>query len=160
MHGDRRGRPGFAVIAPDLLVGEYPLPLDATWLRHTQGVRAVLCLQEDIDLANRGLAAAELRAAYARAQIEFHHLPVPDGDGAELRACLDPAVALLARLIGDGKRVYVHCTAGMNRAPTIAIAYLHAVARLPLDSAHELMRSRRPCVPYMRALRDHFGARA
>jgi len=156
MRSTRRGRPGFAVVAPRLLVGEYPTPGDAAWLRHTQGVGAVLCLQEEIDLANRGLDARVLRAAYQRQEIEFHHLPIADGDDAALRACLDPAVTLLRRLIGRGVRVYVHCSAGMNRAPTIAIAYLHCAADLSLDAAHDLMRRRRPCVPYMTALRAHF----
>lgn len=154
----RRGRPSFAAVAPRLLVGEYATPTDASWLRRTHGVGAVVCLQDDIDLANRGLDPAQLRAAYARAGIEFHHLPIVDGDDDQLCAALGGAVALLRRLVDARTRVYLHCSAGMNRAPTVAIAFLHEVGGLPLDRAHELMRSARPCVPYMRALRTHYRA--
>jgi protein-tyrosine phosphatase len=157
MRKTRSGRPGLAAVTPRLLVGEYATPADAAWLRRAHDVGAVLCLQEEIDLARCGLAAAELRRAYARHHIEFHHLPIADGEDASLRAQLDLAVTVLGEAIDRGQRVYVHCSAGMNRAPTVAIAYLHRVAGLSLEAAHELMRSRRPCVPYMTVLRAHYG---
>ena len=49
------GRPGVSAIRPGLLVGEYPLPEDAAWLRAEHGITAVLSLQDDADLASKGL---------------------------------------------------------------------------------------------------------
>ena len=49
------GRPGLShVLDGELLVGEYPTPDDATWLRDQHGVSTVVCLQDEFDLA--GLA--------------------------------------------------------------------------------------------------------
>jgi len=158
--GGRTGvRPGFAAVRPALLVGEYPTPADAAWLRAELGVTAVVCLQDNADLASKGVPLARLEAAYRTHAIAFHHLPVPDGRDLDLRARLDEIVALLARLVDAGERVYLHCNAGFNRAPTVAIAYLHAHEGLPLDAARDLVKACRPCVPYMRALELHFGAR-
>jgi transcriptional regulator of met regulon len=155
------GSPNCSAILPNLLVGEYPRPGDAGELREARGVTAVVCLQDDADLASKGVPLARLEAAYRRHAIAFHHRPVPDGHDLDLRARLDEIVALLARLVDAGERVYLHCNAGFNRAPTVAIAYLHAHEGLPLDAARDLVKARRPCVPYMRALELHFiGARA
>ena len=81
---------------------------------------------------------------------------MPDGDGDALRGRLDEAVALLHHALGDGTRVYLHCNAGQNRAPTVAIAYLHVHHGYELDAARDLVKSRRPCVPYMRVLTAHY----
>ena len=150
-------RPGFTVIRPALLVGEYPTPADAGWLRAEHGVTAVLCLQDDADLASKGVSLARLKAAYRTHAIQFHRIPVPDGRDLDLRTRLTEIVTLLGRLVGMGERVYLPCTAGFNRAPTAAIAYLHACEGLSLTEARDLMKACRPCVPYMRALETHFA---
>jgi protein-tyrosine phosphatase len=153
------GRPGLDAIRPHLLVGEYPAPTDVGWLRDEHGVTAVVSLQDDADLAAKGLDAARLVAAYRTHEVEFHRIPVPDGDAHHLLARLAEIVALLTRLADAGARVYLHCNAGLNRAPTVAIAYLHLREGLPLDAACRDVKARRHCVPYMRALASHFGAR-
>jgi len=147
------------VILPDLLVGEYPTPGDAAWLRAAHGVTAVVSLQDDADLASKGLRLRELEHAYRQHGVHFYRLPVPDCDNDILAARLDESVDLLRTLLTDGGRVYLHCNAGMNRAPTIAIAYLHVECGLPLGDARDFMKQRRHCVPYMTVLHAHFGQR-
>jgi protein-tyrosine phosphatase len=146
------GRPSLAVIRPGLLIGEYPLPEDADWLREIQAVTAVVSLQDDADLAAKGLRLRMLEAAYGARGIAFHRVPVPDGDDERLAARLGEIVALLTRLIDAGERVYLHCNAGFNRAPTAAIAFLWAHEGLTLDAARAAVKAERHCVPYMRAL--------
>jgi hypothetical protein len=153
------GRPGFSIIRPALLVGEYPTPADAAWLREAHGVTAVLCLQDDADLASKNVRLPVLENAYRAAGVGFHRIPVPDGHDLDLSARLGDIVELLRRLVGTGERVYLHCNAGFNRAPTAAIAYLHACEGLTLAAARDLVKQCRPCVPYMRALETHFGLR-
>lgn len=153
------GRPGFSIIRPGLLVGEYPTPADATWLRDEHGVTAVLCLQDDADLASKNVRLRLLEDAYRAAGVHFHRIPVPDGHDLDLSARLGEIVALLGRLVGGGERVYLHCNAGFNRAPTAAIAYLHVCEGLSLAEARDAVKQCRPCVPYMRALETHFGLR-
>jgi len=154
------GRPGLTAIRAGLLVGEYPTPEDAAWLRDTHGVTAVLSLQDDADLASKGLELRALERAYVAAGVQFHRVPVPDGDDRHLVARLEQILTLLARLEDEGARVYLHCNAGYNRAPTAAIAHLHVREGLPLDAARDAVKRLRPCVPYMRALEAHFATRA
>jgi len=144
-------RPNLSVILPDLLIGEYPLPEDAAWLATTHGVTAVISLQDDADLASKGLQLPALERAYGAHGIRFHRIAVPDGDSDTLAARLDGILTLLSECIAGGC-AYLHCNAGMNRAPTIAIAYLHTHRQLSLNDARDFVKQRRHCVPYMRVL--------
>jgi protein-tyrosine phosphatase len=150
------GHPDHAFVTERLAIGEYPTPEDVSWLHATPAFTTVVSLQDDADLDRKGLSLRALERAYASHNIGFHRLPVPDGDGDALRARLDEAVALVAELVARGERVYVHCNAGLNRAPTIAVAYLHVHHGHSLDAACELVKSIRPCVPYMRMLAAHY----
>jgi len=150
-------RPGLSIIRPGLVIGEYPTPEDAAWLRDEHGVTAVVSLQDDADLASKGLRLVALERAYREQGLAFHRIPVPDGDDRNLAVRLAEIVELLGRLIDAGGRVYLHCNAGLNRAPTVAIAYLHVRAGLPLEDARDEVKRLRHCVPYMRALEECFG---
>lgn len=154
------GHPEFGLILPNLLVGEYPTPDDACWLRAAQGVTAVVSLQDDADLASKGLELADLERAYRAEQLRFHRIPVPDCDNEILAARLDDIVGVLDSLLRAGDRVYLHCNAGMNRAPTAAIAYLHAHHAMALRAAFDFVKQRRHCVPYMRVLEARYAGRA
>jgi protein-tyrosine phosphatase len=151
------GHPNATLIVPKLLLGEYPTPDDAAWLRRVHGVTSVVNLQDHGDLASKGLNLIELEQAYRQHGIRLHHIPVPDGDTESLEARLEDAVALLERLLADGC-VYLHCNAGLNRAPTVAIAYLHARGGYSLRAARDLVKQRRPCVPYMTLLESYYAS--
>jgi dual specificity protein phosphatase-like protein len=151
------GRPDTTLIVPNLLIGEYPTPDDAEWLRTVHGVTAVLSLQDDADLASKGLDVGALEQAYRMHDVRFHRIPVPDCDTDVLRAQLNVIVALLIRLLRAGECVYLHCNAGLNRAPTAVIAYLHVEQGLPLAAARDLVKRLRQCVPYMKVLEAHYA---
>lgn len=153
------GRPELAEILPSFVIGEYPTPEDAEWLRVHQRVTTVFSLQDDADLASKGLVLEDLRNSYAQHGLSFHRVPVPDGDVETLAANLDAIVETLVELINRGERVYVHCNGGLNRAPTVAIAYLHVVQGMPLASARDFVRKRRYCAPYMTVLEARYGNR-
>jgi protein-tyrosine phosphatase len=148
--------PCVTVIFPHLLIGEYPSAADVLWLREAHQATAVVSLQDDADLMCKGLTLEELERAYERHGVVFHRVPVPDGSAQVLPARLDQIVALLGRLTAHGHRVYLHCNAGMNRAPTVAIAYLHAVHGWNLSAACEFVKARRHCVPYMQLLEARY----
>ena len=151
------GHPGHAFVLPALAVGEYPTPEDAAWLRERCRIGAVISLQDDLDLERKGVRLRELVAAYGRVGIAMERHPVADGDGAALCAVLDGVIESLHRFLTAGERVYLHCNAGLNRAPSVAVAYLHRHHGLSLDDACAAVKARRPCVPYMRALHAHYG---
>lgn len=151
------GHPDLALILPNLFVGEYPTPTDAAWLR-TQGITAVLSLQDDVDLARKGLDLEILEEAYDRAGLRFARIPIADGDLPAFSRLLDSALALLQELLAGDGRVYLHCNAGLNRAPTLAVAYMHTIIGQPLEAACAFVKRRRPCVPYMTFLRSRYAA--
>jgi protein-tyrosine phosphatase len=151
------GHPDHAFVLPGMAVGEYPTPEDAPWLRDTCRVQRVVSLQDDLDLERKGIHLRELLAAYGRVDIALERHPVADGDAAALCAVLGRVLHGLHRALVAGERVYLHCNAGLNRAPTVAVAYLHRHHGLSLDDACAAVKAARPCVPYLRALRAYYG---
>lgn len=144
--------PSFNEIVPGLLVGEYPNLNDFAWLRDEHGVTAVISLQDDADLASKRLRAAEVESACAEHGLVFHRQPIMDGDPEALAYALPPVVQRLDDLLAAGARVYLHCNAGYNRAPTVAIAFLHFRRGMSVPAATALMKERRSCVPYLSAI--------
>ena len=57
---------------------------------------------------------------------------------------LPEAVRMLYLLVSMGKRVYVHCTAGINRATLTVVGYLTFVLGTPLDQALAQVKAARP----------------
>jgi atypical dual specificity phosphatase len=140
-------------VLPRLIVGEYPNPDDLAWLRDTHGVTAVLSLQDEADLASKRLRVPALVRACVASGLTLHREPIPDGEAEILAKRLPAVVATLRSLLDGGACVYLHCNAGYNRAPTVAIAYLHRVQGFALDDATAFVKARRSCVPYASALK-------
>jgi atypical dual specificity phosphatase len=153
----RPSRPRLDPILPALVVGEYPNLGDVPWLRDTQGVTAVVCLQDEADLASKRLRLRDLQHAYADQGVAFDHLPVTDGDPELLAMRLPVIVEVVHHHLERGATVYLHCNAGMNRAPTAAIAYMHVHHGLPLPAAIDFVKQRRLSIPYVRALELCYG---
>ncbi len=145
-------RPSYAEIVPELLVGEYLLPGDVPWLAEELRVRAVLSLQDDSDLAAKDLCARSLQRAFEAHGISFQRIPVVDGSQEQLLEALNPAVSWIHEQAALGRRIYLHCNAGINRSPTVAIAYLHVSRQIPLEAARQWVQQRRTCVPYFTVL--------
>jgi atypical dual specificity phosphatase len=78
----------------------------------------------------------------AQLQAQAIHLPVQDSN-APTQAQLDEGIATIARALQDGKRVAVHCGAGLGRSGTLIAAYLVSQGAAP-DDAMGQVRSARP----------------
>lgn len=77
-----------------------------------------------------------------------------DFDKESLRGTLPRAVHHTANAIKAGKKVYVHCTAGLGRAPATCIAYMFWFCDfMSLDHAYEHLTTIRPCGPSRDAIR-------
>lgn len=155
--GDRR--PTVSEITADLLIGEYPSDNDIAWLKQTYSITAVHNLQDDEDLRINGLDPHRLSAEYAAHEIRFVRTPIQDGSADAMAERLVAALADLHALVDDNERVYLHCNAGINRAPTLAIAFLRAYRGMSLEEAMVHVKRRRPCGPFMTVLEDYFGPR-
>jgi hypothetical protein len=143
-------------ILPDLIVGScLQTPADADRLAAGEGVTTVLCLQERSDQEYFSLDIEPIRARCALPGGPDHlRHAVRDFDPFSLRRRLPTAVALLARRhAARGGTAYVHCTAGLGRAPAAALAYMWWCKGIPLDEGHALLTARRPCFPKLDAIR-------
>lgn len=131
------------LIAPRLWVGPSPhRPQDLDSLARA-GVTAVLNLQTDQDLQRRGVELDRLGEELGRRGIELHRVPIRDFDEPDLIRRLPEATATLDRLLKAGHSTYVHCTAGIGRAPAVILVYLVRQGRA-LHHARELLYRRRP----------------
>ncbi|HEY6418850.1 MAG TPA: dual specificity protein phosphatase family protein [Candidatus Binataceae bacterium] len=153
------GRPAVAEITPELLIGEYPRDEDVDWLKDTHSVTAVLNLQDEEDLRVNGIDIDAMRERYAEHGIKLVRTPIPDGSADEMKTHLKVALDDLHELIDAHERVFLHCNGGVNRAPTLAIAYLRAFGRMSLNEAQAHVKTRRACGPFMTVLEEYFGPR-
>jgi len=85
--------------------------------------------------------------------VELRRVPVRDFDQDDLRRDLPECVQALRELIDDGHTVYVHCTAGMGRSPTVVVAYLYWIEQRELEEAAVHVSRCRPCSPDLEAIR-------
>jgi protein-tyrosine phosphatase len=138
----------YAQILPELFVGSCPRDTDdIDRLRREAHVTAVLNLQTDDDLLRLNLRWETLLAHYKSCHIEVRRVPVRDFDAAELRSKLPECVRTLDGLLASSHLVYLHCTAGINRSPTVAMAFLHRCRGWTLDEASAYVTERLCCSP-------------
>lgn len=147
----------FHQVMPRLFIGTYPSSAEEIRdLRRLTGVSCILSLQTDEDLERLGIAWDALLRAYGSQGIEVRRLPVRDFDTADLQEKLPECVAALRQLLDAGHVVYLHCTAGAGRSPTVAMGYL-VDCGWDLAAAEAHIRQCRPCWPNLEALRGALG---
>ncbi len=141
-------------ILPQLFIGSHPENVDdIDRLRRDARITAVLNLQTDEDMESARLAWESLEAQYKTSGMELWRVPVRDFDLEDLRDKLPACVRTLDRLLSAGHTVYLHCTAGTGRSPTVAIAYLHWCRGWELVRAAEYVQQQHPCSPNVEAIR-------
>lgn len=141
-------------IEADLVVGSQPQkPDDIRYLSEEEDVAVILSLQQKKDLEYWNVDGdALLRAADAHG-VEYIKVEAVDFDPHSLRGTLPKAVAALERARREHGKAYVHCTAGLGRAPAVAIASLFWNRTMNLDEAYEYLTRIRPCGPNADAIR-------
>lgn len=98
-----------------------------------RGVTAVVNMRREFDDRSRGIAPSH-----------YLHLPTIDNHAPTLDH-LAQGVAFIRQELERGGEVYIHCEAGVGRAPTMAAAYLTNEGWSPAE-AWALLRTRRPFV--------------
>ncbi|KAF5466999.1 hypothetical protein F2P56_016875 [Juglans regia] len=143
-------------ISPDLIVGScLQTPEDVDKLRSI-GVKTIFCLQQDPDLEYFGVDINAIRD-YAKTYDDITHLraEIRDFDAFDLRKRLPAVVSKLDKAINrNGGVTYIHCTAGIGRAPAVALAYMFWVQDYRLGEAHQLLLSKRSCSPNLDAIKS------
>jgi hypothetical protein len=138
-------------VTPGLFVGPGPASVEDLDTLAALGVTRLLSLQTDADLAARGLRWTTLWQLMLARGITGERCPIVDFDSKDFARHLSAAVAALDEsMTPDGAtqpRVYVHCTAGINRSPSVILAWL--AARDGLAVAVERLLALHPqAVPY------------
>jgi protein-tyrosine phosphatase len=143
----------YAQIRSGLFIGPHPQAIDdIERLRGKSAITAVLNLQTDDDMRSVNLNWRPLEAHYQACGMDLLRLPVKE-EQIELREKLPECVRTLGSMITAGHTVYLHCTAGVGRSPTVAIGYLHWSLGWEFDSAVSHVKQARQCSPHLEALR-------
>lgn len=142
----------YAQILPNLFLGSHPRTIkDVERLRRDTGITAVLNIHTDDDMRSVNLDFPPLEAHYTVCSVVLRRSPMVE-EQMELRAKLYAAIQALNELLSEGHTVYLHCTAGIGRAPTVAIGYLHVCLGWDLEDAIAHVKMRRQCAPHLEAL--------
>ena len=141
-------------ILDDIFVGTCPQDSDdIDELKEVLGITAVLNLQTDSDMQTWGIDWAHVSGHYKACDMDLARVPIVDVDPIDLRKELANGVDALATLVEQQHRVYVHCTAGIGRAPAVVIAWLVWCRDWQLDEATSFVKQRRVCSPAVEAIR-------
>ena len=132
-------------ITDSILIGTCPMaPKDLRRIHSEARVSGVLCLQHDDCLAYWGIDYEMMYRAGTKLGLTMERCPIRDFDAVDLRRRLPSAISTLADMLRHGHPVYVHCTAGMGRAPVVVLGYLTLVEGYSPDDAIRLILAGRP----------------
>ncbi|MGZ9035191.1 MAG: dual specificity protein phosphatase family protein [Rhodospirillales bacterium] len=132
-------------IRGDLLIGSCPMALDdVERIIGDTGATAILSLQSDACRGAFAIDYATHRAYGEAAGVAMMNAPMLDFDPPDQRRTLPTAVRALTSLLVAEKRVYVHCTAGINRSPLVVLGYLAFVETMEPGEALAFIREARP----------------
>ncbi|XP_042395298.1 phosphoglucan phosphatase DSP4, amyloplastic-like isoform X2 [Zingiber officinale] len=129
-------------IYPSMIIGScLQTPLDVDKLRKI-GVRTIFCLQQNPDLEYFGVDISAIREyAFKCGDIEHIRAEIRDFDAFDLRIRLPAVVSKLYNSIKRNRGVtYVHCTAGLGRAPSVMLAYMFWIEGYKLNEGHQLLQ--------------------
>jgi protein-tyrosine phosphatase len=135
----------FCQITPNLYVGSQYRKQGLHHLENN-GINAVVNMRKEYNSAIHGLAPQK-----------YCYLPTVD-DTAPSIEDIRKGVLFIQQSIAAGEKVYIHCGAGVGRAPTMAASYLMSTG-LTLDQALAKIRAVRPFIyimpPQMEFLRRY-----
>lgn len=122
----------FSRVTPQLYVGPQ-YRINGKHFLEEQGIHYCVNMRIERDDARFGLALPH-----------YLYLPTIDDDAPSLDH-LDQGVAFIQKAISEGGKVYIHCGAGVGRAPSMAAAYLMANG-CDLEEALRLIKKVRPFI--------------
>jgi protein-tyrosine phosphatase len=131
------------------------MDLNLDWIdeRLAIGGRWPIAAVEELAWGERIRAIVDLRieecddqALLRRYEIEFLHLPTPDGSAISSEM-LDQGVGWVRERLDRGDRVLIHCMAGVGRSPQLALCILVAGGSEPLQALRRIKLARKVISP-------------
>jgi hypothetical protein len=138
-------------ITDKILVGSCPRsPDDINRMVDETGIDAVLNLQSDLCFEALKIPFLSIRNRAVEKGILLERVAIRDFDHGDQVLMLPVAVRVLNMLLSRGMKVYVHCTAGINRATLTVVAYLTFIQGMELEDAVQQVKSARKVAhPYL-----------
>jgi len=142
----------FDEVPPNLIVGPYPQCAEDVQKMKDAGVTGVLNVQTDEDIRKRQVNMEVMQKLFDEAGIELCRVPILDFHGDDLAARVKYASKEVERMVHNRKhegkegKVYIHCTAGMGRAPAVACIWLVHKKGYKLEDAMAWVKKCRPVV--------------
>ena len=140
-------------IRDDLVIGACPMTTsDIDTIHKKTGATAMLSVQTEECRDAFGIDYDEHRRYVKRKGLVLVNTPMRDFDPPEQRRRLPHAVASLHRVLDEGHKVYVYCTAGINRSPLTVLGYLTFMEGMSKEAGFGLiLRGRPQAEPYWEA---------
>ena len=129
----------------DVYLGPYPQNTEEAQKLKDEGITAVLNIQNDQEINFRQIPNQQIEDFYRKNDMEIIRCPIRNFSEKDLKAQLPHAACLLNDLISNrNKKVFVHCTAGVGRAPSVVLAYLCLYKKVDLwddvNAVYEFMK--------------------
>ena len=114
-------------------------------------------MQTNTDIEHRGYNWDLMQQYYEARGMTAIHFPIEDFNHEDLLNKLFEGATKLNDLVSSGHKVFVHCTAGMGRAPACVLAYLCLFKKVecwhnPGDVDQFVKRYRKVSAPNMGAV--------
>lgn len=109
-----------------LWFGSYPADASDIQSIRRHGIKAILNVQTEAELALREIDIRKIQATCMQQQIQFMRLPLKENDEGEYAFDLFRICQKINQIIEVERKgpLLVHCTSGVTRSPTVALAYL------------------------------------
>ena len=128
-----------------MIIGSCPrTPEDVDRLVDEAGIEAIICLQCALCHGALKIDWDPIRKRALERGVLIVRVSVRDFDRLDQAKMLPEMVRKLALFQAMGKRTYVHCTAGINRASLTVLGYLTFVRGFSYDDALAVVRESRP----------------
>lgn len=132
-------------ITNNIIVGTCPMvPDDLRRIRFEGEVSGVFSLQHDDCLKYWGIDYEKMYRTGTGLGLMMERCPIRDFDVKDMRRRLPTAISMLTKMLVNTSRVYVHCTAGMGRAPLTVLGYLTLVNGYSPEDAISVIQMGRP----------------
>eukprot|EP01098_Paradermamoeba_levis_P000765 TRINITY_DN10892_c0_g1_i1.p1 TRINITY_DN10892_c0_g1~~TRINITY_DN10892_c0_g1_i1.p1 ORF type:complete len:346 (-),score=86.57 TRINITY_DN10892_c0_g1_i1:118-1092(-) len=108
---------------------------------------------KELGITHIVVAGHELTAHF-KASISYHVLPISDWPKEDILRHFDKAVSFIHDAIEkQNGTVLVHCAAGVSRSPSVILSYLMKIHKMSLETAFELVKSKRKIISPNRGFR-------
>ena len=130
----------------NIFIGPYPQSINDFKRLSESEIDTILNIQSDKDLLIRQVNY-ELQIEEAKKYgITINRYPIEDFNQIDLYNKLKGAGDLLNQLLKEGKKIYVHCTAGMSRSAAVVIIYLVLYENYTVEEANNFCKKYRPVI--------------